>query len=302
VADLFRARFLPAPPACSIVWLCEPDTSGHYQGLGSAAQLDALRTADAAFGRILDDWQSGPQRDRLQIAVASDHGQATITGHRAVAEALSSLPGYQDCVVLPGSSGGIVIPGGDATRITAVAEWLMRQDWIGNLFGIDGAHLPEGVLPRSAVLVNHPRAAPLIYTLRTEPGSSAAGLPGTTLMDGGLPIGGGTHGGLSPAEMRITLMLAGSRIRTGLAEWPASLVDLAPSILALLGVAGGASMDGRPLAEAFIDGQPPGHSPAAESWETLHGGYSQQLSRTRLGRHVTINAASRLPARATALA
>ncbi len=121
-------------------------------------------------------------------------------------------------------------------------------------------------------------------------------------MDGGLPIGGGTHGGLSPAEMRITLMLAGSRIRTGLAEWPASLVDLAPSILALLGVAGGASMDGRPLAEAFIDGQPPGHSPAAESWETLHGGYSQQLSRTRLGRHVTINAASRLPARATVLA
>lgn len=296
VADLFRTRFLAAPPACSIVWLCEPDTSGHYQGLGSAAQLDALRTADAAFGRILDDWQAGPQRDALQVAVASDHGQATITGHRAVAGALAELPGFGDCRVLSGSSGGIAIPDADGARVAAVAEWLMGQDWIGNLFGVDGPNLPEGVLPHSAVLLHHPRTAPLIFTLHTRPGPSPLGLPGTTLMDGGLPVGGGTHGGLSPAEMRITLMLAGSRIRAGMSEWPAGLVDLAPSILALLGLPGGASMDGRPLTEAFTDGLPPAHSPAAEGWEALHGGYSQQLARTRLGRHVTLDAAFRLPA------
>jgi phosphonoacetate hydrolase len=295
VADLFRTRFLPSPPACTVVWLCEPDTSGHHQGLGSPAQLDALRAADAAFGRILDDWQAGPQRDTLQIAVASDHGQATITGHRVVAEALAASPGFDGCQVLPGSSGGIAIPDADGARVAAAAEWLMRQDWIGNLFAVDGLNLPEGVLPHSAVLLHHPRTAPLIYTLRTDPGPSPLGLPGTTLMDGGLPVGSGTHGGLSPAEMRITLMLAGSRIRAGMSEWPAGLVDLAPSILALLGIPGGASMDGRPLTEAFTDGLPPAHSPAAESWEALYGGYSQRLTRTRLGRHVTLDAAFRLP-------
>jgi phosphonoacetate hydrolase len=296
IAEVFRTRFLPSPPACTILWLCEPDTSGHYQGLGSDAQLATLRRADAAFGRILDDWQAGPHRETLQVAVASDHGQARIDGHVDVAAALAALPEFADCQVLPGSSGGIAIPEADDARVAALAEWLMRQEWLGSLFGIDGVKLPDGVLPRSAVLLNNSRAAPLVYTLRNDPAANP-GLAGTTLMDGALKLGCGTHGGLSAAEMRITLMMAGSAIRAGMSEWPASLVDLAPSILALLGVGGGEGMDGRVLSEAFTAGQPPAHSPAAESWEALHGGYAQQLLRTRLGRHITLDQARSWPAR-----
>jgi hypothetical protein len=290
IAEVFRTRFLPAPPAATILWLCEPDTTGHFGGLGSAAQIAALRVADAAFGRILDDWQAGPHRERLQVAVASDHGHAGITGHQDVGAALAGVPAFAGCTLLGGSSGGIFAPDGAASRITALAEWLTRQDWCGAVYAADGADLPPGVLPRSALLADHRRAAHVLYTLRTTAGPSAAGLAGTTLFDGGLEVGAGTHGGLSAAEMHIVLMLAGRRIVSGqVSDWPAGLVDLAPTALALLGLAGGAPMDGRVLAEAFAGGAEPIEARAPETWEAAGPGYAQRLARTRLGRHVYID-------------
>jgi arylsulfatase A-like enzyme len=294
IAELFRTRFLPAPPAATILWLCEPDSTGHYGGLGSPAQSAALRRTDAAFGRILDDWQAGPQRDTLQIAVASDHGQATVTGLHDVAASLIDFPG---CTLLAGSSAGLVIPGADAARIAEIAEFLTRQPWAGAIYAADRARfreaglpdsgLPPGVLPRSALLCDHPRAAHILFTLRTSSGAAASGLPGTTLYDGNLAIGAGTHGGLSPAELHIVLMLAGSAIRPGtLSEWPAGLPDIAPTALTLLGLPGAAAMDGRILAEALVDGAEPTDSPAPESWDARSPtGYTQRLARTRLGRH-----------------
>ena len=71
---MFRTEILPAPPDASVLWLCEPDTSGHYDGLGSAGQLAALRAADAAFGRLMDDWRAGPWAEDLQVMV--DYNQS----------------------------------------------------------------------------------------------------------------------------------------------------------------------------------------------------------------------------------
>jgi phosphonoacetate hydrolase len=288
IAEVFRTRVLPAPPDASILWLCEPDTTGHYGGLDSAAQREALRIADAAFGRILDDWQAGPHRDTLQIAVASDHGHATITGHQDVGSVLGD---FGDCTLLRGSSGGLMVPGGDAGRISEVAEFLTRQEWCGAVYAADGAELPPGVLPRSALLADHARAAHVLFTLRTNPGLSPAGLAGTTLYDGALEVGAGIHGGLSTAELHTVLMLGGSMIRSaGVSEWPAGLTDIAPTVLALLGVDGAAAMDGRVLTEALENGANPADSPAPESWEARGpDGYSQRLARTRLGRHIYLD-------------
>ncbi|MCW3473722.1 alkaline phosphatase family protein [Limobrevibacterium gyesilva] len=294
IADAFRTRLLADPPAATILWLCEPDTTGHYGGLGSPAQLAALQTADAAFGRILDAWQAGPHRDRLHIAVASDHGHATVSGHADVGAALAGLPAFADCTLLAGSSGGIFVPGGGAERNAALAEWLTRQDWCGAIYAADGAELPPGVLPRSVLLADHRRAAHVLYTLRTNAGPSAMGLPGITLFDGALAPGAGTHGGLLSAELHTVLMLAGSRIRAGaVSEWPAGLTDIAPTALALLGLGGGGAMDGRVLAEAFVDGAEPADSPAPESWEAAGPGYRQRLARTRLGPHVYLDEGQR---------
>lgn len=300
IADVFRVNILPNPPAATIVWLCEPDSSGHHAGLGSAANLAALRRVDAAFGRILDAWQAGPMRDRLHVMAVSDHGQATITGTISAAPLFAAEPAFAGCRMLPGASGGVVVPGGEAALISAVAAWLTRQDWIGHVFAADGADLPPGVLPRSAVLADHPRAAEVLFTLRAGPapapnGPLGFGLPGVTLNDGtSLPIGGGTHGGLTAAEMSIVMIMAGLRTPRGaLSEWPAGLPDIAPTVLALLGIPGGELLDGRPLVEALAPGARPDATPAAESWEAANGQFRQRLSRTRLGQQVYLDQAHR---------
>jgi hypothetical protein len=127
--------------------------------------------------------------------------------------------------------------------------------------------------------------------LRTNAGLSPAGLPGTTLYDGALEVGAGIHGGLSTAELHTVLMLGGGLIRSaGVSEWPAGLTDIAPTVLALLGVDGAAAMDGRVLTEAFENGADPTDSPAPESWEARGpDGYSQRLARMRLGRHIYLD-------------
>jgi hypothetical protein len=293
IAEAFRTRMLADPADVTVLWLCEPDTTAHYGGLGSAAQEGALWTADAAFGRILDDWRAGPQRERLQVMVASDHGHVTVTGHVDVAAHVAAAPELAGCRVLPGSSGGIVVPGGDAQGIAAAAEWLTRQDWAEMVLASDGADLPPGVLGRGAALVDHRRGAPVLFTLRSFADGSAAGLPGLSLYDGGLAVGAGTHGGLSRPELSTVLVLAGSRVRAGTSELPAGIIDIAPTVLALLGAEGGRDMDGRVLSEAFTDGEAPADAPNLESWEGMGPGFSQVLGRVRMGRHVWLDAGSR---------
>lgn len=289
LAEAYRTHILPEPPDVSILWLCEPDTSGHYQGLGSPPQLDALRAADAAFGRIVADWQAGPRRDDLTIAVASDHGHAAITGLRAIAPSLIGSPAA-GATLIPGSSCGLAWADAAGDTIAAAADWLTRQDWVGSVFATDGIDLPAGVLPNSALLADHKRAAQVVFTLRTTNGRSERGLPGTTLYDGNLPVGGGTHGGLLAAELNTVLLMAGPGICEGLlTELPAGLCDIAPTALALLGLPGAEAMDGRILGEALTGGTAPDLRPALESWEAAQGDYRQRLARTRLGRFVYLD-------------
>jgi hypothetical protein len=289
IAEVFRTRFLAAPPALTILWLCEPDSSGHFAGLGSPAQLTALRMADAAFGRILDDWEGGAQRETLQIAVASDHGHARILGHVDAAAALEGNPAFAGCTLLPGSSGGIFVPGADPQRIGALAQWLTRQDWCGTVYALhakDRSPLPAGVLQSGLLLADHPRAAHVLYTLRAE--------GDTTLFDGGLAVGAGTHGGLSSAEMRTVLLLAGSRIARGyVSNTPAGLIDLAPTALALLDLDHATPMDGRALAEAFLGGRAAAQ-PVPETLMASAAGFAQRLARTRLGDQIYIDEAYRV--------
>ena len=95
--------------------------------------------------------------------------------------------------------------------------------------------------------------------------------------------------------MSIVLMMAGGRVPRGeLSEWPAGLADIAPTVLALLGIGGGEMLDGRVLVEALEPGAQPGDAPAPETWEPIDGTYGQRLVRTRLGRHTYIDYGQRL--------
>jgi phosphonoacetate hydrolase len=207
-----------------------------------------------------------------------------------VPSALARYREFSDCVVLPG---GIVVPDHSPEKIANVARWLIHQDWCGSVFAPDLIDLPEGVLPRSAVLVDHRRAAPVLFTLRADGRTSAAGLAGTTLYDGALERGAGTHGGLSRAELRTLLLFGGSRVRPGLSEYPAGIVDIAPTVLALLGVGGVETVDGRVLGEAIEGMEPPAAARTSETWEAAAPGYAQRIARLRLGEHVWLDEGGR---------
>eukprot|EP01037_Dinobryon_pediforme_P005761 gene5761-5824_t len=292
IADAWRNTMLPEPPAASVIWLCEPDTAQHYSGLDTDLTRTVLHQVDAAFGRILDDWQAGPHRDSLQIIVASDHGHITVGGLIDAKARLAQAPELVGCFV---GGGGIKVPGGERGRIEEVVQFLMRQDWTGNVFAADIADIPAGALPLNAVLVDHARAGHVLYTLRNSRDLGPTGLPGTTLYAGSdLKVGAGIHGGLNEGELSTVLMLAGSAIRPGSAsDWASGLIDIAPTVLALLGESGGAAMDGRVLAEVMQEGTEPTDNLTPESWEASGDAYAQRVARVRIGPHVWLESGSR---------
>jgi hypothetical protein len=114
-----------------------------------------------------------------------------------------------------------------------------------------------------------------------------------SLYDGGLERGAGIHGGLSRAEMRTVLLLGGSRVRPGISECPAGIVDIAPTALALLGIGGAETMDGRVLTEAIEGMDAPTAARTSETWEAAGAGYAQRLSRLRLGEHIWLDEGGR---------
>jgi arylsulfatase A-like enzyme len=66
------------------------------------------------------------------------------------------------------------------------------------------------------------------------------------------------HGSLSPYEVRATFVASGRRIKKGYRSLtPTGNVDLAPTLLHLLGLAPPDSMDGRVLFELLADGPNP---------------------------------------------
>jgi arylsulfatase A-like enzyme len=292
IADAWRTTMLPDPPAASVLWLCEPDTSAHYDGLDSAEQRRKLADADAAFGRILDDWQAGPHAESLQIIVASDHGHVTGDGLVDIQAALRTQALFEGCTLTGGPSGGIAVPDGARERIVGLAGWLMRQDWIGHVLTAEVIDPLPGTLPQAAALIDNRRTAHVLYTLRNSNEVAPNGLIGTSLLDvkGGLGVGGGTHGGLNRFELSTVLMLGGAALKRGFSsDWPAGLVDIAPTILALLGLPGGEAMDGRVLTEVLAEGEAPSESHSSDSWEAADAQYAQRVQRMRLGRHLWID-------------
>jgi arylsulfatase A-like enzyme len=69
---------------------------------------------------------------------------------------------------------------------------------------------------------------------------------------GGVPRNGGMHGGLNSHEMATVLLVGGPGVLPGARiEAPAGLIDVAPTVLAALGLDIPPTMVGQPLAAAF---------------------------------------------------
>lgn len=254
-------------PDVMLLWLCEPDESFHRHGVGSAESVRAIHHADALFGRILETHRAAIEAGEMQVIAMSDHGQVTLEGPplaipdrltEAGFRASAKRMGGGDCVAGIDSAGGIWVRDRDPDLTARIAGWLRRQDWCGPLFTRDGL---AGTLPTEEVGIAHERGPDIALALRSHHGPNGHGLPGMTAHDARYPVGGGCHGGLNRHELATVLAMGGSAFRGGVeVEVPGGTADIAPTVLALLGIEA-PGIEGRALAESFRDGPDPGAVP-----------------------------------------
>jgi arylsulfatase A-like enzyme len=94
------------------------------------------------------------------------------------------------------------------------------------------------------------RSGEIMFSPNWTDETNAHGFRGATSAGG---VAG--HGSASPFDVHNTLMAAGPDLkRTTQIGTPSGNVDLAPTLLTMLGIAVPASMEGRVLSEAFVNG------------------------------------------------
>ena len=253
-------------PKFSLLWMSEPDYAQHNTGVGSVTSRAALKSSDSNLGRVLAELDHRGLRDKTDVLVVSDHGFSTITRPVDVAKALQNAgfnatrqfkqrPSKDDILVV--SNGGatlLYVIGHNAKLIRSVVDFLQTQDFTGVL--LTGQPC-AGAFTLDQAFINTPSAPDIVIGLRWSPDRSSNGTPGLVFYDGSdHKAGEGMHVTLSRFDMHNTLIAAGPDFRRGVAdELPTGSVDVAPTILWILGVTSPQPMDGRVLTEALtIDG------------------------------------------------
>ncbi len=282
-------------PDIMVVWFSDPDQTHHYHGVGSANMVQAIRHVDAQFGRLLVWWRESGLQDRLQVIAISDHGHLTArqridVNAEAAKAGLRIGDHFEDGADYAGYtsySGSLKVRDGDPRRMAAMVEWLSEQPWCGMICtpggdGIEGC-IP-GTLDHALVLMDHPRTPEILYIMRNDDAVFGNGIVGSCFYNGAYPEGGGTHGGLHAKELHIVMAAQGRLFKAGLeSAHPAGIIDIAPTILHLLGLAQPQKTDGRVLVEALADsdGEPPDADTVVRAVE--RGGLVQHLKYTRVG-------------------
>jgi phosphonoacetate hydrolase len=247
-------------PDVALVWFNEPDTTYHYKGLGSPEAKAGLREADAAFGVILDWVDAQPDAGRIAVIAASDHGQITTSAiHPLFEEArqagfdigLKDQLGDAAFVATGGRSGEIRGLRGDHAATDRIAAWLMDQPTVGHVFSRGGNGIEGGIagtLSLSLLGNGHDRQPELMFILQSDLSVDSYGLPGQGIMTpGDVPLGGGMHGGINRHELNTVLMVRSGAGEGGQSTAPAGIIDIAPTVLGLLGVDPAGTMQGRDL-------------------------------------------------------
>jgi arylsulfatase A-like enzyme len=256
-------------PAVVINWVTEPDHSQHGVGVGSPSAREALRHADREIAQVLTTLDTLGLAASTDVFVASDHGFTTNTGSvdvagELIAAALKATPDSTDVVLASsGQAVALHVEGRDAGRISRLVSFVQSREWGGVVFTAGrGPRDPHGHIRGTFSLelihlANAERAPDVVLTFPWSSSPNRFGVPGTDrayVTDGGRLLVS-DHGSMSPWNVRNTLLAWGADFKKGTTvHTPAGNVDVAPTILALLGIDGGQGFDGRVLVEALAGG------------------------------------------------
>ena len=250
-------------PAVALIWSSEPDKSQHAAGVGSDLSNSAIKEADGQFGDLMRWLRENDPAEDTDVIVLSDHGYSTISETINV-ETLVKEAGFP----IGGDAGGVIVAhnGGAALLYTQpkdqstaerLAVWLMAQPWCGAITASDAVAGIPGTLPASLVGNQGPRSPELTVSFHWDSTPNSAGYDGKAYATGGEP-GTGQHGSMSRHEMNNIMFAGGPSFKSNLKlDTPTGNLDLAPTILRILGISGDPEMHGRVLAEALTNGPNP---------------------------------------------
>jgi arylsulfatase A-like enzyme len=248
-------------PAFSLLWLSEPDLSQHETSPGSEPSLAAVRSSDRNLALLLDALEKKKARDKTDVFVVSDHGFSTVersinfpaelqkAGFDATA-AFKETPKRGQIMVV-GNGGTILFYVIEHDRAVAgrLVEWLQRSDFAGVVFAREKF---DGTFPLEAVRANTAEAPDVMVALRWNKKPNRFGAAGQIITDSAREPGQGTHASLSAFDVHNTLIAAGPDFRERVASTlPSSNVDIAPTVLRLLGIDPPQKFDGRVLVEGI---------------------------------------------------
>jgi arylsulfatase A-like enzyme len=250
-------------PALSILWLGEPDLTQHQSAPGAPAALAAIKSADENLAAVLLALDLHHAREATDVFVVSDHGFSTIersvdlrkivddAGFAAKTEfADGPKPGD---IMLAGNGGSVLfyIIGHDTAVTRRLVEFLQQSDFAGVIF--TNEPLP-GTFRLDQAKIDNQHAPDIVMAFRWNDARNQFGVPGMIDADWQRAAGKGTHATLSRFDMHNMLIAAGPDFRRDEADdLPSGDVDLAPTILRILGITAPETMDGRILSEAMVD-------------------------------------------------
>jgi arylsulfatase A-like enzyme len=209
-------------------------------------------------------------RSETDIIVVSDHGFSTIGENGDVAATLRAgginarstwdHPPAQDDVMSVGNGGSVLlyVIGKSPAVIQRIVTTLQQRSATGVIFTRAG--LP-GTLPLADVMLDSPTAPDVLVSSSWKMSVPADGHPLVKIVNDGYAEytpGNGMHVTLSPADLHNIAVAAGPDFRRGVTSpVPSGNVDIAPTLLWLMGIKPPVLLDGRVLSEAIIGDTPP---------------------------------------------
>jgi arylsulfatase A-like enzyme len=250
-----------ALPAFSLLWLSEPDLTQHDFSPGAEPSLAAIRSSDRDLAVVLEALEKKKARETTDVIVVSDHGFSTIERgvdfpvemRKAGFDAISTFSDTpkRGQVLVVGNGGTILFYVVEHDRDVAarLVEWLQHSDFAGVIFAREKF---DGTFPLETVRANTTEAPDVMVAMRWNKNPNRFGAPGQIMTDSQRGPGEGSHATLSEFDVHNTLIAAGPDFRERLVSTlPSSNVDIAPTVLHILGIEPQGKLDGRVLMEGM---------------------------------------------------
>jgi predicted AlkP superfamily pyrophosphatase or phosphodiesterase len=297
-------------PQVIVDWMGRSDSAQHSYGVGSPQALAALRLIDRQIGLLLQRLRQMNLEDKTDIIVTCDHG----FDYEPQADLLGPLrdPSFADDVVTDKEGGStlLYVKDHDAEKISRLvakfqasgatnAIFVPAKRPAGGLFRCSPGAV-KGFVPGTFALDLAAQCIPvrgpdIIVTHRWTEEPNPFGVVGTQWIPGtpGQPAHNG-HGGLNPFVTHSTLLAVGPDFAQGkVVEVPAGNQDIAPTVLALEGLALPQTLDGRVLSEAFRKTSMPPVKASSRRFHASAGDFCAEIEASYVGSSKYLNQARR---------